>query len=244
MGLKVYWDRTNVSNNAYPALSGTGIQNFTLSGNTISVSALTLSSTTGNVLTVSGNAVVSGNLNVSGDINITKSPGYTYNGSATINVNRNLFAFINATGSGKIIKVMRIYGYVKNSAAVTGISQQLEAYRVSGIATGASAIPSTSAINFDTADAALPTTVSAMAAGVGTITVTLVAPTSIPFAAGTIYTEEAANSVRSPTIIYDATRVVSQTRILTLRENEGFVVKTGPVGAAGTVVIAVDFITV
>lgn len=67
----------------------------------------------------------------------------------------------NAVGSGKIIRVTQVYGFQRDSAAVTGIPAPIEMLKTSAVGTGGTAI---SAGNFDSNDAALPAQITARTA--------------------------------------------------------------------------------
>lgn len=149
----------------------------------------------------------------------------------------------NATGSGKIIRILEVFIYQRNSAAVTGIRVPVELKRTSTVGTGGTAI---SAGNFDSSDAALPAQMTARTAATGGATAS-----GNELAGGRIGTEEASLGTGAPVSfawfqsqapIYVNDGLGTRKRLV-LRENEGLRCELGTVAgtAAGLIACGVTF---
>lgn len=145
----------------------------------------------------------------------------------------------NATGSGKIIDVRGVWAIPKTDVAVTGaLGIRLDLYRTSAVGTGGTAAAYKSATRdvaggnicpFDTANAALPAEVTARHLPTGGATISeWFFPT---YSLG----EETATSQAFMSQYQNLIPVLTVGQKLTLRENQGLLVKQGAVAATGNV---------
>ena len=216
-----------------------------------------------------------GNLNSTGWINGTSINGTYYgNGSSLLNINTfnstydNLTAkseatytmfssgvtmanntaildLFNAVGSGKIIRVLEVFAYQRDTAAVTGIVAPVEVYRTSAVGTGGTAL--TSGV-FDTTDASLPAQITARTGPTGGANMT-----GGMIGGGRLGTEEGALGTGAPTSFpwFESQSALyvnpglSTRKRLVLREGEGLRCQWGVVSgtAAGLAACGVTFMT-
>ncbi|MDH3497235.1 MAG: hypothetical protein OER21_10750 [Gemmatimonadota bacterium] len=163
------------------------------------------------------------------------SPLATYSFAFTIGqviaVNKLMFDLFNATGSGRVVRILQIEAWTRNSAAVTGIATSLEVFRTTAIGTAGTAL---TADKLDTADATIPAQITARMVPTGGAT-----QTGSAIAVGNIYTEEGINP--QPQIPLYENYGTGERKQITLRENQGLRINTGPLGAAGLIALRVAF---
>ena len=158
---------------------------------------------------------------------------------AVVGANKLYADLFNATGSGKVIDIRGIWAIPKTDVAVAGaLGIRLDLYRTSAVGTGGTAAAYKSAtpdvaggnINpFDTDNAALPAEITARHLPTGGATIAQwLFPT---YSLG----EETATSQAYMSQYQNLIPVLTVGQKLTLRENQGLLVKQGAVAATGNV---------
>lgn len=153
------------------------------------------------------------------------------------------FDLFNATGSGKIIEINGIWAVVKTDVAVTGlVGVEVQVARTSAVGTGGTAatyngtsFTAATVTPKDTSNAALPAQITAR-----------LTPTAGATVAGVwwqnyIFTEETNVSSQVSQFFNLVPAQTTEFQSLTLRENEGIVVKQGTVASVGSLGFLVDF---
>ena len=169
-------------------------------------------------------------------------PSYSLRAPAVANANdRNMLAINNATGSGKLIKIYRIWCYNDGTSAVTGGTSGFLLGRISGISSGGTALnflPHSSAV---TASSATPFTGISAVYHSATITASIgtelrrIFRSSDELAAGSGTMEEI-QLLPAFSVIWDTGYADSNVEPLVLRENQGLLIRTdsSPSNAVGT----------
>jgi len=150
--------------------------------------------------------------------------------------------FFNATGSGKIIKVLSIYAYVDNDTAVTGtLGVQLSLFRTTAVGTGGTAATSDGVVDtaatiskFDTANAALPAQITARLNPTGGAT------QGAWLGSRWVFTEET-NAASAIAGTAGAVFIRNEGADLIIRENEGLRINQGTVASVGQVSFEITF---
>jgi hypothetical protein len=149
----------------------------------------------------------------------------------------------NATGSGKIIEIRGIWIIPKSDVAVTGaLGVEMGLYRTSAVGTGGTAAGYNTGSSMaspvfspmDQINAALPAQITARAAPTGGATI------AAPYWAQYIPVEE----TRAEAYLAAFTNILPvavMTQRLTIRENQGLLVKQGSVAGVGTLAALVHF---
>lgn len=99
----------------------------------------------------------------SGHLNDTQETYYYYTGLAAGAANQRLIDLFNASGSGKLVKVKKLFMQC-NQAAITGVGLQYDVIRTSAVGTSGTTITGRPA---DTANAAIPAQVTARRGATG-----------------------------------------------------------------------------
>lgn len=99
----------------------------------------------------------------SGHLHDTQPTYYFYTGLAAGAQNQRLIDLFNASGSGKIIKVKKLFMQC-NQAAITGVGLQYDVKRTTAVGTGGTALTGEKA---DSTNAALPAQITARARATG-----------------------------------------------------------------------------
>lgn len=162
----------------------------------------------------------------------TKEDTYSFSSAGVVvAANKVMMDIFNAVGSGKLVNITKVLSYHRNTAGIVGISATLEIVRTTTVGTGGTVLTADKAV---TSQANLPTQITSRAAPTGGA-----AASGGAMAGGNVMTEEATNYHPGATL-YENTGQ-GPTRRLNLAEGQGIHVVSGPVGAAGTVVIIVEF---
>jgi hypothetical protein len=180
------------------------------------------------------------------------SPEATYTmfstGIAMAN-NSPIMDLFNGAGSGKVIRVLEVFAYQKDTGAITGIVAPIELFRTNATGTGGAAI---SYGIFDTTDESLPAQITARTGPTGGV-LTGVNTTGNVIAGGRVGTEEGSLGTgaaisfpwfQSQSAIYVNTGESTRKRLV-LREGEGLKCQWGVVSgtAAGLAACGVTFQT-
>lgn len=179
-----------------------------------------------------------------GGSSVSQEATYTmYSVGKAMASNALIMDLFNGSGSGKVIRVLEVTAYQRDSAAVTGIAAPIELKRTTAAGTGGTAI---SAGNRDTSDGALVAQIVGMSSATGGATAT-----GLELSGGRVVTEEASLSTgaltsfpwfESETKLYSNDGLGTRKR-LTLREGQGLRCEFGTVAgtAAGLVGCGVVF---
>ncbi len=175
-------------------------------------------------------------------------PSYTLFASTIANANdKNLLAISNATGSGKLIKIYRIWVYNPTTGTVSGGVTGLLLGRSATVYSGGTALnflPHSSAV---AASSATPFTGIAAASGATTITATMgtefrrVFRATDEIAAGGATMDEVQN-IMPWAVLWDTGYADANVEPLVLRENQGFLIRTdsSPANAVGNFTLKVE----
>ncbi len=196
----------------------------------------------GTVVGTAAGAAACGFVVQRGAAGASELPTYSITSNTTSTGNKVMMDVFNATGSGRILKILKINAYARPTAAVAGTVISLEGFRTSNVGTGGITItPGQS----DSADAAVPAQVTAREAPTGGA-----ASDGGALLIDTTGTDELATSefragwrlkggaAHNTQWVFDGS---TTRRALVVRENEGFKLVTGPLSGAGNVVIVIEF---
>lgn len=175
-------------------------------------------------------------------------PSYTLFANTIANANdKNLIAISNATGSGKLIKIYRVWAWNPTTGAVSGGMTGLLLGRSAAVHTGGTALnflPHSSCV---TAGAATPFTGCSAASGATTITATMgtefrrvfKATDELTASSGTM---DEIQNVYPWSIIWETGYGDTNVEPFILRENQGFLIRTdsAPANAVGNFSLAVQ----
>lgn len=174
---------------------------------------------------------------------------YQYHTPAAVAGASKLFLDIfNATGSGKIVKILAINPVIKTDVAVVGaLSIRFDLYRTSAVGTGGTAAAYKSAtidvaggniVPKDTANANLPATITArhLPAGGATISEWLDGPFFC-------FTEETNAGTYWCNGMHNAFNSGTTEQAITLREGQGLLIKQGTVASLNSIAFHVTFST-
>lgn len=147
--------------------------------------------------------------------------------NSIVGANKNHASIVNKTGSGKIVRVLRVYA-VPVSAVVAGLQITMEIHGIGG--TGSTAGTVITIRNYDTGDGALPAEIEARAN-----------PTATPaanwiLASGLVNTEETSSKEAQQDIFFKLGSA------LILRENQGLLFKQGALAGAGNFNLHIEFV--
>lgn len=98
-----------------------------------------------------------------GHLNDTQETYYFYTGLAAGAANQRLIDLFNASGSGKLVKVKKLFMQC-NQAAITGVGLQYDVIRTSAVGTGGTALTGRAA---DTTNTAIPAQITARRSATG-----------------------------------------------------------------------------
>jgi hypothetical protein len=162
--------------------------------------------------------------------------------SQAVGANKVYCDLFNATGSGKIMKILSIFAYADNDTAVTGtLGVEIALTRTTAVGTGG-----TTAVNdgttltaptisrFDTADAVVPTQVTARSAP------TAGATAGAYLGSRWVFTEET-NAASAIAGTAGADLIRNEGAKLIVRENEGIRIVQGAVASVGNIAIEINF---
>jgi hypothetical protein len=178
-----------------------------------------------------------------GGSSISQEATYTMvSGGRVIATDGVIMDLFNGSGSGKILRVLEVYAYTRNTGNVTGSRSPIELVRTTTVGTGGSSI---SVGQFDSADSNLPAQITARTAPTGGAAITG------GFLGGTrLMTEEASLGTGAPgtfpwlshySTVY-ANNGLSPRQRLVVREGEGVACKWGPaIGTQGLGACAIVF---
>lgn len=175
-------------------------------------------------------------------------PTYSLQATSLTNANdKNLLAINNATGSGKLIKIYRIWVINNGTGAVSGGVTGILLGRMAAVSSGGTAtnfIPHSSAV---TASAATPFTGISAVTGATTITGTIATELRRVFKASDEIaasgaTMEEIQMIPQWAAIWDTGYADANVEPLVLRENQGILIRTdsAPANAAGQFSIWVE----
>lgn len=164
-------------------------------------------------------------------------------GSA-VGANKVHLDLFNATGSGKIIRVLSAKAYVDNDTAVTGtLGVEIALTRTTAVGTGGTAatadgtsITAANLAKLDTSYASLPAGITARAAPAGGATAGAVLGVRY------LFTEET-NAAAGIAGTLGAEFIRDEGAFIIVRENEGLRMVQGAVASVGTVVFEITFET-
>lgn len=162
--------------------------------------------------------------------------------SQAVGANKVFCDLFNATGSGKIIRIASVFVYVDNDTAVTGtLGVEVALTRTTAVGTGGTAATNDSTSltaptisRMDTADAVVPTQITARSAP------TAGATAGAYLGSRWVFTEET-NAASAIAGIAGAELIRNDGSKLILRENEGLRVLQGTVASVGNVAIEINF---
>lgn len=148
----------------------------------------------------------------------------------------------NATGSGKIIKVLSIFVYPDIDTAVTGtVAVELALSRTTAVGTGGTAATNDSTsltaptiTRFDTADTVVPAQVTARSAPTGGATA------GAYLGSRWVFTEET-NAGSAIASAMGADLIRNEGAKLIIRENEGLRIVQGTVASVGNIAVEINF---
>lgn len=162
--------------------------------------------------------------------------------SQAVGANKVLCDLFNATGSGKIMKVLSVFVYPDIDTAVTGVvGVEVALTRTTAVGTGGTAATNDSASltaptisRFDTDDAVVPTQVTARLAPTGGATA------GAYLGSRWVFTEET-NAASALAAAQGADIIRNEGAKLIVRENSGIRVVQGAVASVGTVAVEINF---
>ena len=148
----------------------------------------------------------------------------------------------NATGTGKVMRILSIYAYVDNDTAVTGtLGVQLSLFRTTAIGTGGTAATSDGVVDtaatiskFDTNAAALPAGVTAR------LNPTAGATQGAWLGSRWVFTEET-NAASAIAGTNGAVFIRNEGADLIVRENTGLRINQGTVASVGNISFEINF---
>lgn len=148
----------------------------------------------------------------------------------------------NATGSGKVMKILSVFAYTDNDTAVTGtLGVEVALTRTTAVGTGGTAavndgttLTAPTITRFDTEDAVVPAQVSARSAPTGGATA------GAYLGSRWLFTEET-NAASAIAGTAGADLIRNEGAKLMVRENSGIRVLQGGVASVGNIAIEINF---
>jgi hypothetical protein len=146
--------------------------------------------------------------------------------------NKHHLAIFNATGTGKVVKVRKLFAVNLQTAAVTGVVCRFDVMRITALSAGTAITPAPA----DTQNTALPGGITCKTAGTATE-----GPLLFPWV--TTNEEESAVAALSKSVFQQAVNILmegNEIMELTLREGEGMTVKqitASTVGSFGWIAV-------
>lgn len=166
-------------------------------------------------------------------------PTYTLSATALANASgKNMLAISNATGSGRVIRIYRIWATNPQTGAVTGGIFYIQLGRPTAVHSGGTALSFLPHSSCVTAGSATPFTGISAVSGATTITSTMetefrrVARSSDEIAVGTNTLDEWHNIIPLATI-WESGYGDSNVEPFVIRPNEGFLIKLDTLGTPG-----------
>lgn len=162
--------------------------------------------------------------------------------SQTVGANKVFCDLFNATGSGKLIKVLSLFVYADNDTAVTGtLGVEVALTRTTAVGTGGTAavndgttLTAPTITRFDTLDSVVPAQITARSAPTGGATA------GAYLGSRWVFTEET-NAASAIAGTAGADIIRNEGAKLIVRENEGIRVLQGAVASVGSVSIEINF---
>lgn len=162
--------------------------------------------------------------------------------SQAVGANKVFCDLFNATGSGKIMKVLSVFAYPDNDTAVTGtLGVEVALTRTTAVGTGGTAATNDSTsltaptiTRFDTNDAVVPAQVTARAAPAGGATA------GAYFGSRWVFTEET-NAGSALASSQGADIIRNEGAKLIVRENSGVRLVQGAVASVGNISVEINF---
>lgn len=162
--------------------------------------------------------------------------------SQAVGANKVFCDLFNATGSGKLMKILSVFVYPDNDTAVTGtLGVEVALTRTTAVGTGGTAATNDSTsltaptiTRFDTADAVVPAGVTARSAPTGGATA------GAYFGSRWVFTEET-NAGSALAASQGADIIRNEGAKLIVRENSGIRVVQGAVASVGSVSVEINF---
>lgn len=162
--------------------------------------------------------------------------------SQAVGANKVYCDLFNATGSGKIMKVLSVFAYADNDTAVTGtLGVEIALTRTTAVGTGGTAavndgttLTAPTITRLDTADAVVPTQVTARSSP------TAGATAGAYIGSRWIFTEET-NAASAIAGTAGAELIRNDGSKLIVRENSGIRIVQGTVASVGNIAVEVNF---
>lgn len=162
--------------------------------------------------------------------------------SVAVGANKVYCDLFNATGSGKIVKVLSVFAYTDNDTAVTGtLGVEIALTRTTAVGTGGTAaVNDGTALNaatitrMDTADSVVPAQVTARAVPAGGATAGAYLGSRWLFTEETNAASAIAGTAGAELIRNDGSKLI-------VRENSGIRVVQGTVASVGNIAIEINF---
>lgn len=162
--------------------------------------------------------------------------------SVAVGANKVLCDIFNATGSGKIMKILSVFVYPDIDTAVTGtLGVEVALTRTTAVGTGgtaatndATALTAPSIARFDTADAVVPSQITARSAPAGGATAGAYLGSRWVFTEETNAGSAIASAMGADIIRNDGAKLI-------VRENEGLRLVQGAVASVGSIALEINF---
>lgn len=162
--------------------------------------------------------------------------------SQAVGANKVFCDLFNATGSGKILKILSIYTYTDNDTAVTGtLGVEMALTRTTAVGTGGTAavndgttLTAATIARMDTNDSVVPAQVTARAAPAGGATAGAYLGSRWQFTEETNAASAIAGTVGAEFVRNDGSKVI-------VRENSGIRMVQGAVASVGNIAIEINF---
>lgn len=162
--------------------------------------------------------------------------------SQAVGANKVFMDLFNATGSGKVIRVVSVFAYADNDTAVTGtLGVEVALTRTTAVGTGGTAavndgtsLTAATITRLDTADAVVPAQITARLAPTGGATA------GAYLGSRWVFTEET-NAGSALAGMLGADLIRNEGGKLIIRENEGMRILQGAVASVGSIALEINF---